>query len=93
MPLSAAKDDRDTLRLFERIAKTDDGKRLIDFIQKSFGETAEDVIHRTAPHEIYMQHGFMQCCSELIFMFKTASGQLARTGDTGPLAPYTGLPP
>ena len=75
---------KEVLATLSAIAEGGRGRDFIDFLRKSFDETARDVMFRTDPSEILKQHGFMQCCDKLISLFETAREELKRIDDGQP---------
>jgi hypothetical protein len=70
------------------LAKSADGKAFAQFLRDSFHATAQDVIRRVPIEQIHLQHGYMQCCDDLILLFQNASDLYAQAStpaqdDTG----------
>jgi len=82
---------KEVLETCAAITESGRGKDFIAFLKKSFDETANDVIRREDIRQIYMQHGFMQCCSLLILLLGTAHEELKR-GDDGQPDPVHDFP-
>ena len=87
--LSKLKDTRPTLETMARLGVSPDGKVFADFLAQSFTETAQSVMYRTDPAEMCLQHGYMQCLTDLLTLLRDAP-DIIKQNDGAGLHPSAG---